>query len=117
MISPYVFPGLEPKEVHKMGLRKKRNDEISERIIRHICYDRNFDRPAFLSKIKTREIAIARQIAIYIIRQKTDMSLKEIGVLFKRDHSTIIYAIDTIKDLSSWDKVLRAEISHLMELF
>lgn len=117
MISPYVFPGLEPKEVSRMNLRKKKNDEMSDRIIRHICYDRNFDRPAFMSKLKTRDIALSRQIAIYLIKHKTDMTLKEIGNLFNRDHSTIMYAVSTIKDLSSWDKSLRAEISHLMGLF
>lgn len=117
MISAYVFPGLEPKEVSKMKLRENKNKNISESIIRHICYDKGFNRPDFMSKLKTRNIAIARQMAIYLIKNKTDMTLKEIGSMFNRDHTTVIYAVETIKDLISYDKVLRSEINHLMGLF
>ena len=48
------------------------------------------------SKKKTDSIANARHIAVYIIRNLTDLSLKEIGKIFGRDHSTIISSINKI---------------------
>ena len=49
------------------------------------------------SKKKTDSIAGARHVSIYIIRKLTDLSLKEIGRVFGRDHSTIISSINKIE--------------------
>lgn len=45
---------------------------------------------------RTREIALARHICIYILRTITGMSLPAIGKLFNRDHTTILSSVDTI---------------------
>ncbi len=48
-------------------------------------------------KSKKKEIAVGRQIAMYLSKQMTDSSLKTIGLHFGgRDHSTVIHAINTI---------------------
>jgi chromosomal replication initiator protein len=48
-------------------------------------------------KSKKKEIAIGRQIAMYLSKMMTDSSLKTIGLHFGgRDHSTVIHAINTI---------------------
>lgn len=45
-----------------------------------------------------RSVAYPRQIAIYLIREKTNISLPKIGELFGgRDHSTILYSFEKIK--------------------
>lgn len=41
-------------------------------------------------KKRTKEIAWARHVAIYIMREKTDMSLPAIGNEFGRDHTTVL---------------------------
>jgi len=48
------------------------------------------------SKKKTDSIASARHVAIYIIRNLTDLSYKDIGKVFGRDHSTIISSVNKI---------------------
>lgn len=51
----------------------------------------------FLSKRRTRTIAFPRQIAMYLSREMTDLSLPKIGELFGgRDHTTVIHACDKI---------------------
>ena len=48
-------------------------------------------------KSKKKEIAVARQIAMYLSKLMTDSSLKTIGLHFGgRDHSTVIHAVNTI---------------------
>ena len=46
---------------------------------------------------RTKEIAFARSVAIYIIRSVTDLSLPAIGKIFGRDHSTVYSAIGVIE--------------------
>lgn len=51
----------------------------------------------FKSKKRNREIAYPRQIAMYLCRELTDMSLPKIGEEFGgRDHTTVIHACDKI---------------------
>lgn len=51
------------------------------------------------SKAKPKNIAYPRQIAMYLSRELTDMSLPKIGEEFGgRDHTTVMYAYDKIKD-------------------
>ena len=50
------------------------------------------------SKIRTKNIAGPRQIAMYLARKRLDMSYKDIGNNFgKRDHSTVISACDRVE--------------------
>ncbi len=51
-----------------------------------------------LSRKKERKISYPRQVAIFLTRKYTDMSLKEIGNAFgKKHHSSIIYSINSIE--------------------
>ncbi|MEI6847672.1 MAG: chromosomal replication initiator protein DnaA [Chlorobiaceae bacterium] len=50
-------------------------------------------------KSKKKEIALGRQISMYLSKIMTDSSLKTIGLHFGgRDHSTVIHAVNTIKN-------------------
>ncbi|MBP2028563.1 chromosomal replication initiator protein [Acetoanaerobium pronyense] len=61
----------------------------------------------FTSKKRTRAIAYPRQIAMYLCRELTDMSLPKIGEEFGgRDHTTVIHACDKIaQDMDKDDDV------------
>ena len=49
------------------------------------------------SKKRPKDIAYARQVAMYLSREMTDLSLPKIGADFGgRDHTTVIHAIDKI---------------------
>lgn len=51
------------------------------------------------SKVRKKEIVLARQIAMYFAKEYTEFSLKSIGYHFGgRDHSTVIHAITCIND-------------------
>lgn len=47
---------------------------------------------------RTRAIANARQIALYLCRELTDLSLPKIGQQFGRDHTTVMYAEKKIRE-------------------
>ena len=51
-------------------------------------------------KSRSQAIVTGRQIAMYLCREKTSMSLPKIGALFGgRDHTTVMYAIKKVGDL------------------
>lgn len=64
---------------------------------------------------RNQEIADARHICIYIIKNMTDLSLKKIGVLFSRDHTTIMSSLKKTEKLIKEDSLLEIEIKDLME--
>jgi chromosomal replication initiator protein len=73
-------------------------------------------RPTDLSgKRRTRVIALARQISMYVARQLTRLSLEEIGGYFGgRDHSTVLYAEQTIDTERQTDPEVRAAVDRIM---
>ena len=68
-----------------------------------------------ISTKRTKEIALARHITIYIIREVTEMSLPNIGKIFNRDHSTIISSIETIERRIMSDAMLDYEIKEIIK--
>ena len=46
---------------------------------------------------RSRVLVTARQIAMYLCRELTDLSLPRIGQAFGRDHTTVMYAERKIK--------------------
>jgi chromosomal replication initiator protein len=65
---------------------------------------------------RSREIVVPRQIAMYLIRELTDVSLVDIGaVLGDRDHTTVMHGIDKIKRELESSSDLRTQIMQIRE--
>ncbi len=68
------------------------------------------------TKKRTKEVANARQIAMYIAKQLTQLSLSEIGRCFGgKDHATVIYACKQIEDKRSRDENLNKSIENIIK--
>ena len=65
-------------------------------IISQVCKFYNVDEAILRSTKKSKGVAEPRQIAMYLIRKLTNLSLPDIGREFARDHTTVIYAVDKI---------------------
>ena len=46
---------------------------------------------------KSKGIAEARQVAMYLVRKLTNLSLPDIGKEFNKDHSTVLYNIRKVE--------------------
>ena len=52
-----------------------------------------------VGRSRTKKIALARQIAMYLVRELTSMSLNDIGLVFGgKDHTTVMHAYTRIND-------------------
>lgn len=68
------------------------------------------------SKTRKREIVVPRQVAMYLTKEYTNMSLKSIGYHFgNRDHSTIIHAIKAVNDMMDTDQHFYATMQELLK--
>ncbi len=60
---------------------------------------------------RNANVASARRVAIYILREVTGMSMEEIGREFSgRDHSTIVYSLKTMERDMKNDQHLRETV-------
>ena len=61
-------------------------------------YKRQVEESVIRGQQRVRDAVSARQIAMYLIRSMTNLSLDEIGKVFdNRDHSTVLYSIQQIE--------------------
>jgi len=75
------------------------------------------DKLDLIAKSRAQEIVYPRQIAMYIIRKKTNLSLPQIGSLFgSRDHTTVMHAINKIKLLLHKQDNTEKEIKEIEKL-
>ena len=66
------------------------------------------------SKRRTAEIALARQVAMYLCRESTDFSFSKIGEIFGgRDHSTVMSNCNKIQTLYQEDELIKYDIDEI----
>jgi len=71
-------------------------------IVEEVCKFYSIEDDALRGQGRTKDTAQARQIAMYLIRNMTSLSLKEIGREFdNRDHTTVLHSIDRIEKLKN----------------
>ena len=66
-----------------------------------------------LSCSRSKDIANARRLAMYMCREITQMSLPEIGEAFNKNHTTVLYSYDKIKKDAQTSKELEETINEL----
>ena len=68
------------------------------------------------SNSRRREISVARQIAMYLMRQHTPLSLPKIGEQFGgKDHTTVLYSCDKIAQLKGNDPSMAQTLRQLSD--
>jgi chromosomal replication initiator protein len=86
-------------------LRHKENGQISVDYIQQLTAE-SFDITIedLISTKRTSELALARQIAMYLARDMLNSSLQQIGYAFnKKDHTTVLHACRKIEELMKND--------------
>jgi chromosomal replication initiator protein len=69
-----------------------------------------------LGRERTREVALPRQVAMYLLREEGGVSLPRIGdFIGGRDHTTVIYACDKVSDLMETDDRVRRQVLQIRE--
>ncbi len=80
-----------------------------ENIIMEVARTYNVSEADILSNRRTAQLVIARQVAMYIARETTDLSYKMIGASFGKDHTTVLYNVNRVEEFLK-DKPYQKEL-------
>ncbi|MGA2820892.1 MAG: chromosomal replication initiator protein DnaA [Anaerolineales bacterium] len=80
-------------------------------IIAAVARSFGLERERLLGRERAHEVALPRQIAMYLIREETSASLPQVGeALGGRDHTTVMYGCEKIGQLLEQDDSLRRQV-------
>ena len=92
---------------------KRSNEYIPtpEAILEYISKFYNVDEAIIRGQQRNRDAVQARQIAMYLIRNMTSLSLDDIGKVFdNRDHSTVLYSIQQVEKKMKTDSAFAEKV-------
>ena len=105
------------KEILKGYISLYQKEITIDHIIDTICEQMNVDKERLLSAERTREVAIARQIAMYLAKQLTKIPLTAIGTaLGGRNHATVLHSCKTITNLMETDQAFKLQVEDLEKI-
>ena len=86
-----------------------------DQVVQIVCEHYNLTQEELLSKKRSNDIAIPRMIAMYICRVYLDENLTKIGIQFGgKNHTTVMHAVDKIKNEILKDDHLNGEIQKMV---
>lgn len=68
-----------------------------------------------VGKKRSRNIAYARQVAMYLCRQMLDIPYNDIGKRFDRDHSSVMYSVGQVEEKLNKSRELQEEIELIIK--
>lgn len=86
------------------------------KIIDIVCKFYNVKKEEILARKRTKQIAEARQIAMYLITEFINIPLESVGNIFGKDHATVIYAKNKVQDDMKKSKKLEVQINDLKQM-
>ena len=114
------------RETITMDLAKRLTDKIVSPVSQEMSLDKIQDtvcgyfgitKDLMLSKTRKREIVQARQIAMYLGRCLTKVSLAAIGAqIGGKDHATVLHACNTVSDLIATDRSFKQYVADIEKL-
>ena len=125
MVNLLALSSLKKEDINlslaKMVLEKhigksKMNKINVQQIIQSVSRTMNIKEKDILSKSRSMDIALARQVCMYIAKEIINISLANIGKqIGKRDHSTVIHAYNSIAKKIEKDVELKKIISQIID--
>lgn len=96
-------------------IRKSKTISI-ENIIYSVAAYYKLSENSILSKKRTKDVAFARQIAMYLAKELTNSTLETIGLNFGgKDHATVLYSCNSIKEQIKNNKEVASQIEDIKE--
>ena len=120
--SAFIYKGeinfeVAEKVINRVVGKVKKASNISvENIIYTVADYYNISENQILSRKRTKEVALARQVAMYLAKELTNLTLVSIGLNFGgKDHATVLYSHKTIIELLKKDKEIYNQVSEIKD--
>lgn len=86
-----------------------------ETIIRTTAQSFSFSVEDVLSSSRRQPLVLCRQVAMYLCRELTDLSLPKIGQHFNRDHTTVLHSVEKVKRILRSDRAVFDRVNQLTQ--
>ena len=107
---------LAKKIIQQMDIQHQAKTPNSKRIIKAVAKHLRVNATKITNPQRgNKDITLARQIAMYVINQLSNSSLKTIGSLFSKEHSTVIYAIKKVKEVINHNPEIKQTLAAILE--
>jgi chromosomal replication initiator protein len=80
-------------------------------VIKTICTFYNIKQSHLKGPVRTEKLALARQVAMFLLRTQLNLNLEEVAYITKRkDHTTVMHAVNKIQSLMMKDSSFKEEV-------
>lgn len=102
------------KDILKVYVKLTQKEITIDHIVKTVCDYFDIDIDTFNSPKRTREIAQARQVAMYLAKQHTKSPLTVIGSsIGGRNHATVLHSCKAVADMMDTDKGFKQQIEKI----
>jgi chromosomal replication initiator protein len=101
--------------IKTIRMDKEQQKDYAIQIAEKVCnyYEINYGQ--MMSKYRGEEVTLARQMTMYLTKEKTELNSEEIAKLFNRDRTTVLHSISKIKGqlTNKFDDTIKNDIFNL----
>ena len=102
------------KDVLKAYVQVSQKEISIARIVEIVCQYYDIDEQSLNSSKRTRDLAQARQVAMYLAKQHTKLPLAAIGTdIGGRNHATVLHSFKQVTNMLDTDKLFRSQIEEI----
>ena len=102
------------KDILKVYVKLTQREITIESIVKIVCDYYNIELDTFNSAKRTRDVAQARQVAMYLAKQHTKAPLTVIGSsIGGRNHATVLHSCKAVADMMDTDKQFKLQIEEI----
>ena len=102
------------KDILKVYVKLTQKEITIDHIVKVVCDYYSIELDTFNSAKRTRDVAQARQVAMYLAKQHTKAPLTVIGSsIGGRNHATVLHSCKAVSDMMDTDKVFKSQIEEI----
>lgn len=103
-------------EIALADMLPRRSEVPPQEVIRKVAEAYGISVEGLLGRDRSRQIALPRQVAMYLLREEANVSLPQIGeALGGRDHTTVMYGCDKVAEMLEEDDRFRRQVLSIKE--
>jgi chromosomal replication initiator protein len=104
----------EVAKILKVDAESKRQKTSPRELIQGVCKEFDVSIRDVRGKRRTAEIALPRQVCMYVLRKELELPLEQIArELGRSDHTTVMHAIDRVEEKMEEDEEFREKVEEM----
>jgi chromosomal replication initiator protein len=112
----HKYPGINLEKIIQNSKISPSNELIPDFIIKKVAEHTGTTPENIKGQRRTKNIVLARHLSIYLLRDILMLNIKLIGEFMGRDHSSILYSINKIKELLPNNKEMNKFVTNIKKL-